>query len=77
MTPSALRTHAYAGLALTYQGQAQGLTGTRRQERQQQAQDLRNLVLQQDAEGFQASSLGRNWLWTPETISAWQQLGQP
>ncbi|MCC5897593.1 MAG: CHAT domain-containing protein [Phormidium sp. BM_Day4_Bin.17] len=77
MTPSALRTHAYAGLALTYERQAQGLTGNRRQERQQQAQDLHNLVLQQDAEGFQANSLGRNWLWTPEAISAWQQLGQP
>lgn len=76
MTASQLRTHAYAGLALAYERQGENLTGEPRQERQEQAQTLRRLVLQDDAEGFQATNLGKHWLWTSEAIAAWQRLVQ-
>ncbi|MFO8040257.1 MAG: CHAT domain-containing protein [Sodalinema sp.] len=76
MTASQLRTQAYAGLALAYQRQGEELTGERRQERQDQAQALQMLVLQEDAEAFQATNLGQHWLWTSEAIAAWQRLVQ-
>jgi hypothetical protein len=76
MTASQLRTQAYAGLALAYQRQGEELTGERRQERQDQAQALQMLVLQEDAEAFQGTNLGKHWLWTSEAIAAWQRLSQ-
>jgi tetratricopeptide (TPR) repeat protein len=76
MTASQLRTQAYAGLALAYQRQGENLTGERRQERQDQAQALQMLVLQEDAEAFQGTNLGKHWLWTSEAIAAWQRLSQ-
>ncbi|KPQ38170.1 MAG: CHAT domain [Phormidium sp. OSCR] len=76
MTASQLRTQAYAGLALAYDRQGENLSGDRRQERQDQAQALQMLVLQEDAEGFQGTNLGKHWLWTSEAIAAWQRLSQ-